>query len=165
MAQAFEQVERGLQALGLFGVDVQADVVLARPNLPETVSFVTPAGDAITNAEVVRVVDNAYLIWRQGASGGMVRLSDLSKELQSRFGYNADRAAASYAAEEARNAQAAAQSQSQESETPPQPANSSYDYGFSYTGAASPGASGGRVYVHGYTRKDGTYVHSYTRRR
>jgi len=28
--QALEQVERGLQALGLFGVDVQADVVLAR---------------------------------------------------------------------------------------------------------------------------------------
>jgi hypothetical protein len=27
------------------------------------------------------------------------------------------------------------------------------------------GSSGGPVYVHGYTRRDGTYVHSYTRRR
>jgi hypothetical protein len=31
----------------------------------------------------------------------------------------------------------------------------------SYTGSSYSG--GGSVYVHGYTRKDGTYVHSYTR--
>ena len=142
-----------------------SEMKLARPNLPETVTFITTAGVAVADAEVVRVVDNAYLIWRKGASGGMVRLSDLSKELQSRFGYNAERAAAIYAAEESRKSQAA-QPQSQAAQTPPpQPANNFYDYGSSYASSASSGSSGGRVYVHGYTRKDGTYVHSYTRRR
>ena len=142
-----------------------SEMKLARPNLPETVTFITTAGVAVADAEVVRVVDNAYLIWRKGASGGMVRLSDLSKELQSRFGYNAERAAAIYAAEESRKSQAA-QPQSQAAQTPPpQPANNFYDYGSSYASSASSGSSGGRVYVHGYTRKDGTYVHSYTRSR
>jgi hypothetical protein len=35
-----------------------------------------------------------------------------------------------------------------------------------YGGYAPPvGGSAGSVYVHGYTRRDGTYVHGYTRRR
>lgn len=34
-----------------------------------------------------------------------------------------------------------------------------------YAPGQAPTAGGGPVYVHGYTRRDGTYVHGYTRRR
>ena len=59
----------------------------ARPYNAETISFTSTSGEAITNAEVVRVVDNAYVIWRRGARAGMVKVADLPEDLRSRFSY------------------------------------------------------------------------------
>jgi tetratricopeptide (TPR) repeat protein len=60
---------------------------LARPFYRETISFTSTSGEVITNAEVVRVEENAYIIWRRGASAGRVKLADLPEDLRSRFSY------------------------------------------------------------------------------
>jgi hypothetical protein len=133
----------------------------ARPSNAETISFISSSGEVVTNAEVVRVVDNAYIIWRRGASGGMVRLADLPESLRSRFGYDAAKAAGSYAAEEQRKAQFA-QERNQGAPTVPASGLSGES---GYSDYVSPTSDGGRVFVNGYTRKDGTYVQSYTRRK
>ena len=62
-------------------------IKLARPSKPETITLTSPSGEVVRDAEVVRVDDNAHLIWRRGASGGMVRLADLPADLRNRFGY------------------------------------------------------------------------------
>ncbi len=80
------------------------DLKMARPTQPLTVSFLNSAGEPIKDAEVVRVEDNAYLIWRKGASGGKVKLADLSEDLRSLLGYDAAKAAGSYAVEDKRKA-------------------------------------------------------------
>lgn len=119
----------------------------------------SPSGEVVTNAEVVRVVNNAYLIWRRGAGGGMIKLADLREDLRSRFGYDADKAAAMYAAQERKEA---AQAAAPQTETAPL---DDFLGGGGYSSYSAPSSGGGRVFVHGYTRKDGTYVQSYTRKR
>jgi tetratricopeptide (TPR) repeat protein len=60
---------------------------LARPFYRETISFINTSGEVITNAEVVRVEENACIIWRRGASAGRVKLADLPEDLSARFSY------------------------------------------------------------------------------
>jgi len=102
----------------------------------------------------VRVVDGAYLIWRQGASGGMVKLRDLPEDLRTRFGYDPSKAAEVYSAYEEKRALATA------AQIIPRATSSDVR---AYSSDVSTPSSGGRVYVRGYTRKDGTYVAPYTR--
>jgi hypothetical protein len=130
-------------------------VKLARPSLPEKITFVNSSGEVVTDAEVVRVVDGAYLIWRRGAAMGRVKLSELSEELRARLGYDPSKASASYSAEERRaQSQIAAPDQPQVQPTTKTPT--------SYSGYSLP-SDRGRVFVNGYTRRDGTYVHAHTR--
>ncbi len=149
---------------------------LARPSEAETVSFLAPSGEMVTNAQVVRVVDNAYLVWRRGGSGGMVKLEDLPPGLQKRFHYDPAAAAAAYAAQAQRETQAAraqaSATQTAGSVVPSSPAygegaagsfysGGSYSSGGGYSGHSS--SSGGSVYVRGHFRSNGTYVAPHTR--
>lgn len=148
------------------------EMKLARSQ-PETIDVVTSSGETISNATVVRVVDNAYLIWRKDGGGGKARLSDLPTSVQKRFGYDDSRASSVYAADEAKKkaqdqayaqaAQAAAATQSQTSRQSSS-MNSGY-FGGGYSDSSYVPSSSGRVYVSGYYRKDGTYVRPHTRRR
>lgn len=146
------------------------ELKLARPSDSETISFISPSGAGVTNAEVVRVVDSAYLIWRQGASGGMVRLADLPESLRSRFGYDPSKAAAIYAAEDKRKARAAqvnipvAQPGSVQAQQAQNLPTDSVSVGSAYSSYQPSSSSGGRVFVHSYVRKDGTFVSSHSRR-
>jgi len=138
------------------------EMKLARPSLPDTVTIVNSQGETITNAQVVRVVDGAYLIWRQGAGGGRIKLSDLPEDLRVRFGYDSSKAEVAYSAEDRRKALAAqAQVPTAAPAQTPKPQADSYDT--SYPVAASSASSGGRVYVRGYYRSNGTYVAPYSR--
>lgn len=147
------------------------EMKLARSSNSGTISFTSPSGEVVNNAEVVRVVNNAYIVWRQGASGGMVKLADLPEELRSRFGYDASKAAASYVAEDRRKAQlvqerslAAQAAPTQVQQAQQLPANTR-SVGGGYSSYSPSSSGGGRVYVRGYTKKDGTYVRPHTRRR
>ncbi len=139
----------------------------ARPAAKATISFMNTSGQLITNAEVVRVIDGVNLIWRTGpTSGGMIRLADLPKDLRERFGYDEaktkiadDQAAANKTRwQQEANAAAIAQAQSQYGS----PADNYPNNANSYT-SGDYSSSSGRVYVHGYTRSNGTYVQPYTR--
>jgi hypothetical protein len=135
----------------------------------KTITFVNSSGMVISNAEVVRVIDGVGLIYKNGpTSGRMVRLADLSENLRSEYGYDAAKTEAADALAKQRKAewqqqvlaaQAAQQYQpdatAQYSSLYPQYYDSG-DYSAGYSG-------GGRVYVHGYYRSNGTYVNSYTR--
>jgi hypothetical protein len=141
-----------------------ADIKLARGTAKNLITFTTKSGELIKDAKVVSVWDGVSLIWTKDASGGVVRLEDLPEDLRRQFGYDpektkaADKADAEKKANDQQRAQALANSYAQTSE-PSQLYSSSYDPG-------SPGgesSGGGRVFVHGYTRSNGTYVHSYTR--
>lgn len=131
---------------------------------PKTITFTDKSGTTLTNVQVVRVIDGVSLLWRDGASGGMVKLADLPQDLRTAFGYDAAKSAAANQAEEDRKArewqaqvraaQLAQQTQSAASDT------SAYTGGGDYSYSPS---TGGRVYVRGYIRSNGTYVNSYTR--
>jgi hypothetical protein len=127
------------------------DLKLARRPELNLISFTTEDGQFIQDAEVVRVNDGVSVIWKKGASGGTVKLARLSENLRRRFGYDPTKAAHAEEVEKARRAQS----------------QTSYDtYSPSYDSSSLSGSSGGgRVYVHSYTRSDGTYVSGYTRRR
>jgi hypothetical protein len=134
----------------------------ARPSRT-TISFVTPSGEVIHNAEVVRVIDGVSLIWRSGpTSGGLIRLADLPEDLRARFGYDpaktkvADDLMAANKAKWQQEANAAA-AQSQYNSI----ANDYPDNSGSYSAVDDSG--GGSVYVHGYYRSNGTYVNPYSR--
>lgn len=138
------------------------EMKLARPSQPQAITFTDSNGTTVTNATVVRVVDAAYLIWRIGAQSGMLRLTELPEDLRTRFGYDASRAAAAYAAEERRKT-VGADAQSTVARTSIQASTDTAwtpDYSSSYQPSQS---SSGRVYVRGYTRSDGTYVQPHTR--
>ena len=140
------------------------DLKQARPADTATITFINSSGVVIKNAEIVRVIDGVSLIWRNGpTSGGMVRLADLPENLRVRFGY--DEAKTKAADELAKADKAALQQQIQaaaeaaQAVSAPSDSSSYGDSGFSggnYSG-------GGSVYVHGYTRSNGTYVNAYTR--
>jgi hypothetical protein len=146
-----------------------ADIKLARGAAKNLITFTTKSGELIKDATVVSVWDGVSLIWTKGASGGVVRLEDLPEDLRRQFGYDpektkaADTSAAEKKANDLQRAQALATSYTQTSE-PSQLYSSSSDTG-SYSGGSYTGGSsgGGRVFVHGYTRSNGTYVNSYSR--
>ena len=116
----------------------------------------------ITDAEVKPYVPGVSLIWHgEGAGGGVVKLADLPENLRARFGYDPAKAAAADAREQEKrtrdvNARAA------QTTSFVQPSALQSLQPSLYTPTYS---SGGRVWVNGYTRRDGTYVNSYTRRR
>jgi len=146
------------------------DLKFARPDATR-ISFTTKSGSVVTNAEVRPYVEGVSLIWRDHAGGGIVKLADLPEELRSRFGYDAAKAAAADASEQERRAQeaqvraagtaeygaraAAAQARAA---AQAQATAQLWDSSPSYSG-------GGRVWVNGYTRSNGTYVHGHSRSR
>lgn len=149
------------------------DLKLVRKTYPATITFATASGQVVSNAQVVRVNEGVSLVWRDGASGGTVKLADLPEDLRLRFGYDPAKSQAAAALEQARKQ--AQQAQPAVATIPQQPTTAtplrSYDSApysgrtpsSSRTYGSSTGSSGGSVYVHGYTRKDGTYVAGHTR--
>jgi len=134
----------------------------ARPAAPETISFVNSSGVLVTNAEVARVIDGVSLIWRNGPTcEGMVRLEDLPQDLRVRFGYDA---AKTKAADDLANANKARWQQEADAAVAAQAAASQYTSSSDDSSGYGAGdLGGGRVYVRGYYRSNGTYVHSYSR--
>lgn len=135
------------------------DIKLARSE-PQMITVTNSSGEVITNAIVVRVVDEAYLIWMHEATGAMVKLKDLPESLQKRFGYNPVKAERAYANEETRKKRLAETERKR-------PQNWMFeDNLFNSSGYSSVyvSPSKGRVYVNGYMRKNGTYVAPYTRK-
>jgi hypothetical protein len=131
----------------------------ARPSPPEhdTITITTSAGITHTNARVVSVNDGVSIMWREGASGGIAKLADLSPELQRKYHYNPNKAAAAEAAEgekKQRESQQAAAAQALPDTSDPYPLPSA---------TYATHSSGGSVYVRGYTKSNGTYVQPYTR--
>jgi len=57
--------------------DWSADEMKLARSQPETITYTNSDGDIVSNAVVVRVIDGSYLVWRNGASGGKVKLSEL----------------------------------------------------------------------------------------
>ncbi len=142
------------------------EVQLARPSTPNRVTFTNRSGMVVSNAQVVRVIDGVSLIWRDGASGGVVKLADLPPDLQQLYGYDAAKTAAADAADKDKKArERQAQFQAFQAQTQVAAAQTAVDSSPSYSGytGGSSYGSGDRVYVRSYYRKDGTYVHAHTR--
>ena len=143
------------------------DLKLARASAPTTITFINSSGVVVTNAEVVRVIDGVGLIYRSGpTSGGMVKLADLPENLRNEFGYDATKTEAADALAKEQKAQwqkqALAAQAAQQSAQYSSPYPQYYDPGY-YSGGYSSG--GGSVYVHGYTKSNGTYVQPHYRSR
>ncbi len=137
----------------------------ARPTTWPKITFVTKSGILISNADVVHINDGVSLVWEKdnGSSGGLVRLEDLPAELQSEFSYDAKKTAdadalAQQKREQWNEAVASSATQAAAQSTPAQ--YSDFGISSSYSDEYS---GGGRVYVHGYYRSNGTYVNAYTR--
>jgi hypothetical protein len=147
------------------------DLKLAR-STPATISFTTSSGLKVTNAQVLRILDGISLIWRNETGSGSVRLADLPADLRTRFGYDPVKEDSAEKKEQQRLAQVrethaaevqAARNAEAERSTLQSSVidTSASSAGYSYSGGSSGG--GGRVYVHGYTRSNGTYVAAHTR--
>ena len=145
------------------------EMKLARAVRPDIITVVDSSGRAITNAEVVRVVDSAYVIWRSPHEGmGMTKLESLPEDIRTRFGYDPAKAAVAYRVEEKRKAAPAApqvvRREAQVAGPIARGEEAPLHYP-SYSGHSKVArSSGGSVYVKGYYKKNGTYVHSHTRR-
>jgi hypothetical protein len=95
---------------------------------------------------------------------GMVKLADLPEDLRIRFGYDPAKAAAADELEAEKKAQwqqqvLAAQAAQNAQQSQDLPLTQ-----FSGGSGSDYSSGGGSVYVHGYTRSNGTYVHGYYRR-
>lgn len=113
------------------------ELKLARPSAKQTITFTTPSGVVVTNAEVVRT-DGVRLTYKTGdTSGGTIQLSDLPEDLRNQLGYN-----------EAQAKLADARSGQQQSSA------SGVAYGDDNAGYSG---GGGRVYMRGYSRNGGNY--------
>lgn len=147
-----------------------AELNLARPDRPDTITFKSKYGNIIENAEIVRVNDGVSLVWRKGISGGLVKLADLPEELRIRYGYDPNKSALADAEERQQQARNLQQAQNQAIQVA-QPAAAQIDVtsysgdtsSYSSSSYRSAPSSSGSVYVRSYIRKDGTYVHSHTR--
>lgn len=137
-----------------------------------TLTFRTKSGLMVTNAQIKPYIEGVSLLWRDSnGGGGIVRLADLSEELQRRFGYDPVKASAAASAERDKRARDlqqqaranAAAADAQLAQARVRAAQASDDDGWNLGSFGS--SVGGSVYVRGYTRRDGTYVHGYTRRR
>jgi len=143
------------------------ELELSRPALANTITFTNKSGLVIRDAEVVRINEGVSLVWRDAGGGGVVKLFDLPPDLRARFGYDHDKSAAVEAAEEAAKARDWQQAQAQarvvqaaKQPEVPSPAVQAADApSYSYSGPSGRGS----VYVHGYTKQNGTYVQPYTR--
>jgi hypothetical protein len=155
-----------------------AEMKLARPTRPTTITVTTSFGTVITNAEIVRVNEGVSLVWRSGGAGGVAKLADLPAELQTLFGFDPAKAAAVEAAERERRLRQSQQDQIDLQQAQANAAESArriqadrqepVTYRGGYTGGyvgGSSRSSGGSVYVRGYTKSNGTYVQAHTRRR
>lgn len=141
------------------------ELKLARPTAWPKISFTNKSGILISDADVVRVNDGVSLVWEKGggASGGVVRLEDLPEPLQIQFGYDPAKTARADALEQQRKQQWQQDVATSAAQVAAQPAPAQIP-DFSYSPADSGSYSGGgRVYVHGYFRSNGTYVNAYTR--
>jgi hypothetical protein len=137
---------------------------LARNSVPTTLTFTNKYRDVISNATVRIYEKGVSIIWDKDGSGGIVLLADLPADLQNRFGYDAAKTEAAEASKkekaerwrQALEAQALAAQAAQQSATAQTLSTVNSSDGGNYSG-------GGSVYVHGYTRSNGTYVEAYTR--
>jgi len=134
------------------------EIKLARRTPPTVISFIEKdLGKVITNAEVKPYIDGVSLIWRDSTSGGVVKLANLPKDIQDQFGYSAEKTRY-FEMQEAQKRAGEAQKRAV--------AYAKVAEDSTYTGASSysaPSYGGGRVYVRGYTKGNGTYVSSYSR--
>jgi hypothetical protein len=128
------------------------------------ITFTNKSGQAIMDADVVRITDGVSLVWEKdgGANSGMVRLEDLPDELRVRFGYNAAKTTAADELARQRRAKRAAEEEAYAPATQAVPQNQDYG-GYSGYSDSSSYSGGGSVYVHGYYRSNGTYVNAYSR--
>jgi hypothetical protein len=155
------------------------ELEFARPTRPSTITVKTSFGDVITNAEIVRVNEGVSLVWKSGGAGGVTKLADLPEDVRNLFGYDEAKAAAAAIADREKRMQQTVQDQRALQQAQANAAESavrlqaarqeaaSYRGGYTptYSGGSSSYSSGGRVYVRGYTRKDGTYVQAHSRKR
>jgi hypothetical protein len=147
------------------------DLKLAREGAPTTITFMTKSGSVIRNALVVRTNEGVSLVWRDGASGGVVKLADLPEDLRAEFGYDPEKTRAADAAETARKERDRQQAQALASTVTQPVASASTNSVPSSTSPSSPPPSYGsrppprnrRVYVHSYARKNGSYVPGHSR--
>jgi hypothetical protein len=140
---------------------------LARVSVPTTLTFTNKYGQVVSNAAVRIYETGVSIIWEKGSSGGVVKLADLPESVRNRFGYDPVKAKAADASEKEKQArwqqalaaQAAQSAQQSKYAAPAQGlGGSGYQSSRNYSG-------GGDVYVHGYTRRNGTYVSGYNRSR
>jgi hypothetical protein len=138
------------------------ELALARSakSYPTTITFTDSSGEVTTDAKVIRVIDGSGIIWRKGASGGLLKLSSLPEGVRAQFGYDPVKAKAADVAEQKRKDQLAAAIAQNNAAQIAQFQDTSYASD-GYSGGTS--SSGGGVYVRGYTRSNGTYVQPYTR--
>jgi hypothetical protein len=144
------------------------DLRLSRDALPATITVTTKSGLVLSNAQVVRVNDGVDLLWRDGVSGGVLKLADLPDSLRYKFGYDPDKTALAEEIEKARKQREGQQAQAFAAQAVPQltpqpVVYSDYSLPYSRSYGSRSISTGGSVYVHGYTRSDGTYVNSHTR--
>lgn len=135
---------------------------LARSSVPTTMTITNKYGDVISDAAVRIYETGVSIIWEKGNTvAGVIMLADMPESIRNRFGYDAVKADAVEAAKrekESRWRQALAAQAGQQSQQAA--AAQSLDApSYQSTGTYS----GGTVYVHGYTRSNGTYVNAYTR--
>ena len=135
------------------------DLKFARPDVTR-ITFATRSGMMISNAVVEPYRPGVSLVWHTDTgNGGIVKLSDLPPEVRQRFGYDPDLAALADAAE------AAARSAESVSAAPIQATATKSSYSSATTSTSDFSAGTGRVWVNGYTIRDGTQVSGYYRRR
>jgi hypothetical protein len=143
------------------------ELKLSRPSIPTIMTLTNKYGEVISDAAVRIYEPGVSVIWEKGVSGGVVKLIDLPEGLRDHFGYDSVKAKAADASEKEKQvrrqqtlAAQAAQVAQQSLSAAPVPSFGASDYPprGNYSG-------GGSVYVHGYTRSNGTYVSGYTRRR
>jgi hypothetical protein len=129
--------------------------------------FKTASGKEYKNVTVSRQEPDGIII-ASPKTGVMVKLyfTELPKEVQERFGFNPEKAAAYEAEQNAAFEQARREKGSALQQKPEAAQQQSSPNGF-LTGAGNSSArynrGRGGVHVNGYYRKDGTYVHAYDR--
>jgi hypothetical protein len=135
---------------------------LARSSVPITMTITNKYGDVISDAAVRIYEKGVSIIWERGNSeAGVIMLADLPETVRNRFGYDPVKA---HAVETAKKEKEKRWRQANASQAVQQSQQAAAAQSLDATTYQSSGTySGGTVYVHGYTRSNGTYVNAYTR--
>ena len=144
----------------------EPDMKLARPTKATEANATTTTIDGVEykNARIVKRNPAEVTVYHS-AGVATIPIEALSVDMQLEFGYDPTAAEAFRKARDDAQRQASAQAAERANQQAAQSQASSVDVSslaVPYTGQSY---DEGRVYVSGYSRKNGTYVHSYTRRR